>query len=95
MSELFLTALDLWTLLTLVQLTPFVTKQAEPKRTEYTKKIERNGKTFTVIDSMKGHDYLQLWAERNGEEVYQHAMREYNEKHEYREENNTQPEGGQ
>lgn len=90
-----MTARGLWTLLTLVQLTPFVTKRAEPKRSEYTKKIERNGKTYTVVDSLKGHDYLQLWADRNAEEVYQHAMREYNEKHGYREENDAQPEAGQ
>lgn len=69
-----------------MQLTPFVTKRAEPKRSIYTKEIERNGKTYTVVDSLKGHDYLQLWVDRNGEEVYQHEMREYDERNESRKE---------
>lgn len=68
------------------QLTPFVTKRAEPKRSDYTKEIERNGKTYTVVDSLKGHDYLQLWVDRNGEEVYQHETKEYKERNESRKE---------
>lgn len=64
----------LW-LLTQTQLTPFVTKRVDPKRSLYTKDIERNGRIITVVDSLKGHDYLQLWAKYNETEVYQHEER--------------------
>lgn len=59
------------------QLTPFVTKSAEPPRSKYTKMVEHNGREFTVVDSLKGKDYLGLWHERNGEEVYQREVDEH------------------
>ncbi|KAJ5678781.1 hypothetical protein N7462_007025 [Penicillium macrosclerotiorum] len=59
------------------KLTPFVTKRMEPTRTKYTKDIERNGRMVNVTDSLNGFDYLDLWYERNGEEVYQHEVNEH------------------
>ncbi|KAJ5678314.1 uncharacterized protein N7477_003947 [Penicillium maclennaniae] len=56
------------------KLTPFVTKRAEAKRSIYNKEIEQNGRTYTVVDKMTGRNYLELWAERNGEEVYEREL---------------------
>ena len=53
-----------------------MTKRAEPKRSLYTKDIERNGRTITVVDSLKGRDYLELWAQYNENEVYRHEERQ-------------------
>lgn len=57
--------------LNITQLTPFVTKRAEPKRSIYTKKIERNGRKVTAPRALEGQDFLNLWSERNGPEVLQ------------------------
>lgn len=38
-----------------------------------------------MVDSLKGHDFLQLWNSRNGEEIFQHEMNEYKERDEYNE----------
>jgi large subunit ribosomal protein L41 len=35
----------------------------------YKKQIERNGRTYTVIDSMKGTDFLDQWYSSNPDEV--------------------------
>lgn len=58
------------------QLTPFVTKRAEPRSSVYTKQIERNGKTYTVNDRLRGENFLKLWADRNDKEVFQHERNE-------------------
>lgn len=64
-------------MLTLLQLTPFVTKVAEPKQSKFTKTIERNGRKVTVVDSLKGQDYINIWGERNGEEIMQREVDDY------------------
>ncbi|KAJ6036439.1 hypothetical protein N7540_000718 [Penicillium herquei] len=51
------------------ELTPFVSKKVEPKRDQYVKQIDRNGRVVTVIDSLKGQDYINLWGDKNAEEV--------------------------
>lgn len=55
--------------LTVVQLTPFVTKAMPPTRSKYTKDIEKNGRTITVERAFDGKDYLKLWMLDNGQEV--------------------------
>ncbi|KAJ5897413.1 hypothetical protein N7504_007701 [Penicillium tannophilum] len=50
-------------------LTPFVSKKVEPKRDQYVKQITRNGRTVTVVDSLKGQDYINIWGDKNAEEV--------------------------
>lgn len=62
-----------------MQLTPFVTKRAETRPSKYTKQIEQNGKTYTVNDRLRGKHFLRLWADRNDEEVFQHAREEVEE----------------
>ncbi|CAI7626869.1 hypothetical protein N7533_002379 [Penicillium manginii] len=59
------------------KLTPFVTKVAEPKRSKYTKDVEKNGRIVNMVDSLKGQDYLNIWGERNGEEIMQREVEEY------------------
>lgn len=54
-----------------MQLTPFVTKRAEPKPDIYTKAIKRIGKWQNAADGFKGGDFLELWSDRNAEEVLQ------------------------
>ncbi|KAJ5893791.1 50S ribosomal protein YmL27 [Penicillium taxi] len=51
------------------KLTPFVSKQAQSTGSKYKKSIERHGQTVIVPDSLKGQDYINLWGERNYEEV--------------------------
>lgn len=41
----------------------------EPKRDQYVKQITRNGRTVTVVDSLKGQDYINIWGDKNAEEV--------------------------
>lgn len=55
--------------LTSIQLTPFVSKKIPAKRDQYVKQIERNGRLVTVVDSLKGQDYINVWGEKNAEEV--------------------------
>ncbi|KAJ5934288.1 hypothetical protein N7466_003835 [Penicillium verhagenii] len=50
-------------------LTPFVSKKVQPKRDQYVKQITRNGRTVTVVDSLKGQDYINIWGDKNAEEV--------------------------
>ncbi|KAJ5183328.1 hypothetical protein N7492_000944 [Penicillium capsulatum] len=59
------------------KLSPFVTKRMPAKPTLYTKDIERNGRTVTVVDKLNGYDYLDLWELHNAGEVVEHeAQRE-------------------
>lgn len=46
-----------------------------PKPTQYTKDIEHNGRTVTVVDKMNGHDYLDLWGNNNAQEVVEYVTR--------------------
>ncbi|KAJ5654506.1 hypothetical protein N7490_001509 [Penicillium lividum] len=51
-------------------LTPFVSKKVQPKRDQYVKQITtRTGRTVTVVDSLKGQDYINIWGDKNVEEV--------------------------
>ncbi|KAJ5477452.1 hypothetical protein N7539_007596 [Penicillium diatomitis] len=56
-------------LTTIAQLTPFVTKRMNPTPSAYKKEIERNGRTYSTIDGMKGTDYLEQWYSSNPDEV--------------------------
>jgi large subunit ribosomal protein L41 len=40
-----------------------------PTPSVYKKQVERNGRTYTVIDSLKGHDFLDQWYSSNPDEV--------------------------
>lgn len=71
-----LLTLDYNQLLISIQLTPFVSRKLEPKRDQYVKEIERNGRTFTVVDSLKGQDYLNIWGDKNAEEVVERETAE-------------------
>ncbi|KAF7719936.1 Uncharacterized protein PECH_005793 [Penicillium ucsense] len=51
------------------KLTPFVTKRMNPTPSAYKKEIERNGRTYSTIDGMKGTDYLEQWYSSNPDEV--------------------------
>ncbi|EPS27916.1 hypothetical protein POX_e06891 [Penicillium oxalicum] len=51
------------------KLTPFVTKRMDPTPSAYKKQIERNGRTYSVIDGMKGTDFLEQWYSSNPDEV--------------------------
>ncbi|KAJ5911679.1 uncharacterized protein N7473_000982 [Penicillium subrubescens] len=51
------------------KLTPFVSKRMDSTPSVYKKQIERNGRTYTVIDSMKGTDFLDQWYSSNPDEV--------------------------
>ena len=41
----------------------------DPTPSAYKKQIERNGRVYTVIDSLKGPDFLDLWYSSNPDEV--------------------------
>ncbi|KAJ5106447.1 hypothetical protein N7456_003122 [Penicillium angulare] len=58
------------------RLTPFVSRKVEPKRDQYFKEINRNGRTVTVVDSLKGQDYLNIWGDKNAEEVVERETAE-------------------
>ncbi|KAJ5157139.1 uncharacterized protein N7482_008239 [Penicillium canariense] len=58
------------------KLTPFVSKRVEPTPSVYKKEIERNGRTVTVIDSLKGPAFLDLWYASNPEEVLERETAE-------------------
>lgn len=66
-----------------MQLTPFVTKRAEPKPDLYTKAIKSIGKRKNATDGLKGEDFLNLWSDRNVEEVLQEQkkMRKEEQRH--------------
>ncbi|GLI77504.1 hypothetical protein PoHVEF18_005794 [Penicillium ochrochloron] len=51
------------------KLTPFVSKRMDSTPSVYKKQVERNGRTYTVIDSMKGTDFLDQWYSSNPDEV--------------------------
>ena len=48
----------------------------DPTPSAYKKQIERNGRTYTVIDSMKGPDFLDQWYSSNPDEVLALEMAE-------------------
>lgn len=52
-----------------MQLTPFVTKRMEPKRSRYWKDVELHGQIRSIPASLGGKEYLDLWADHNQEEV--------------------------
>lgn len=41
----------------------------DPTPSAYKKQIERNGRTYSVIDGMKGTDFLEQWYSSNPDEV--------------------------
>ncbi|CEJ54168.1 MRP-L27 domain-containing protein [Penicillium brasilianum] len=51
------------------KLTPFVSKRMTPTPSAYKKRIERNGRMYTVIDGLKGQDFLDQWYSSNPDEV--------------------------
>lgn len=40
-----------------------------PTPSAYKKRIERNGRMYTVIDGLKGQDFLEQWYSSNPDEV--------------------------
>ncbi|KAJ5364007.1 uncharacterized protein N7496_009720 [Penicillium cataractarum] len=51
------------------KLTPFVSKRMAPTPSAYKKRVERNGRMNTVIDGLKGQDFLDQWYSSNPDEV--------------------------
>lgn len=68
--------MDAWLYLTVLQLTPFVTRLMAPTRSKYTKELEKNGKIITVERAFDGKDYLKMWMSDNGQEVLEYERLE-------------------
>lgn len=62
--------------LTVLQLTPFVTRRMAPTRSKYTKELEKNGKNIIVERAFDGKDYLKMWMSDNGQEVLEYERLE-------------------
>lgn len=71
LNEFKVSILEMYNLciaLTPRQLTPFVTNRMDPTPSYYTKQVQKNNRTVTVITSLQGKNYLDLWSQHNEDE---------------------------